>query len=213
MCTSCTAGMKSGTENILSDPGWAIYLADLLARMKGGAYDPDYLDLSIQGTFRGDYSIYDAFAFSWFAEWVWSGRILSARVYPPRLDPPGPFRDHQAEENNLVLSYLPKPFEGRFTGGDTAGPDGQISWSCPVKLSRVTDCGDRALHEHVVVEPRSIPLEAGSLSNYNTHHHLIRSDGVARWPYGCSFITVMVVEPAGELAGLPSRCRLEQKPR
>jgi len=215
MCSSCTLAVKAGTEKALLDPERAVFLADLLFRMNDRCFARDYLDLCIQAGFHHqEYTIYYAYAFSHFIEWLWTGRVLMARVSPPRLDECGPFGDHQVEENNLVLSFLPEPFEGRFVGGDTYGPDGQISWSRPIKLSRLTDRGDRALHEHVTVEPRSIPLEVGTLSNYNTHHHLRQSDGVARWPYGCPFITVMVCEPAGEIAALLSRRRQDRgKPR
>lgn len=99
------------------------------------------------------------------------------------------FGDQSVEQNQKLLSQIPKPFDAEFVParGRGADDDGQLDWSAPVVGSRLLN--DRFVKE--TFRPNRLALEVGSTAVSKTLIHFMQG-GVARWPYGHKSITVLV---------------------
>ena len=75
--------------------------------------------------------------------------------------------------------------------GRSSGPS-LSSWSGP---STTATAGSRSRSSNRA--PGSVALEVGTVNNYNTLHHLRWRGGLARWPYDCPYITILLAD--GEL--------------
>jgi hypothetical protein len=163
--------------------------------MIDGYYAPSYLGLVIDSGRRRQYTLADSVIWTNFLLLYWQGRILAGEALLSRGQTPGLDRD--VERNNRGLATLPKPFTAEFVGGKSTEGDGVFAWSQPISLTRTMDNDGIVTTSQATVAPRSVPLEVGSVGTYNTLHRLkLGRQGVARWPYGASTITILVPDDA-----------------
>lgn len=114
----------------------------------------------------------------------------------------GPASDSERSANAEALADLPRPFEASVHAGQQCHPDGdgQLVWLEPITIEKSTGLGEvggngvtRPLLAPYVVRADSVPLEIGLSKPSVTFGHLsIRHLGVARWPYGAPYITLLL---------------------
>jgi hypothetical protein len=69
-----------------------------------------------------------------------------------------------------------------------------LEWDEPIRVRRLFQDPKTSdvREETITIEPGGLPLEVGSSSHYCTWHHMWDSWGVARWPYDCPYITLLI---------------------
>ena len=186
-------------ERFLGNPDGreALYLAR--QGLRTGQWDDEYVSAI------GQHGILDPS--SWPEEQIAAFAHVHALIYGGSVATvlvgtgSGPYRDSDREENAAVLATLPRPFRAsvdmsqRFSQGD-----GKLTWDEPVRVSLATGLIDRRpdgttypLTASFKIPPGSAVLEIGSSLPSRTWSHLIdRAGKVARWPYGCDRLRLMV---------------------
>jgi hypothetical protein len=94
-----------------------------------------------------------------------------------------PEADSHRGLNNLALQALPFPFTGEVDAHQVQGPDGWVAWP--------------ANHEIAVASGglTSAALEIGSVRPWSVCGRLLdRGYGVARWPYGETWLTLFILD-------------------
>jgi len=171
---------------MLVQPHWETILRQYLLRLKSGYWSQSYID-SIFQIGRGSLDLCVAFCFANLHSWIGIGKILLADIALGTK----PVQDKEVAENNKRLVNLPYPFSGRFWGG-TDDCDGYIKWSEPIEFGQI-DCTGREIA--ATISPRSLPLEVGYTKPDTTLYHIIRENGLARWPYESEYIHLFVRNP------------------
>lgn len=160
-----------------------------------GHLDQDYIDVFGQ-QFRGSWDPWQALMVGLMHVDVCNGRFAQTRV---RAAAP-PERDSNREANALALSDLPGPFVASVHmeqhGADS---DGTLTWTEPIEADVATEETERDaagavrnVYRRVLIEPRRIPLEIGATAPSRTRLHALQEGGVARWPYGQDWVTIIV---------------------
>lgn len=184
----------------MRDPATATAILDTLAKMNKGEW-PKREIANVISRSQGSYTITDAMAWIEFCGHWLCGAILEVGIDTGR----GPKRDSDRQGNQRILDTLPKPFVAKFTGQQTRSADGYLEWTKPIRMYRHILMADGTMrNEQAMVRPGLVPLEAGTLSGYVVLQDLEGdSTGVARWPYGSDFITLMIGTKASPLAPFP----------
>ena len=212
MCQTCRQYIEERVNKKLCDPVTAKILTDVLAAMNGGEFSPEYCETLVgKGFRRSGYDIYDAHVLAQLHVRYFTGGLLSRFVCFTR-DGITPFRDAEKVKNNEALAWLEKPFRARFEGGLGPG-DGCLEWTEPIPVRRLIQNAKtgKVKEETVIIKPQSIPLEVGSSSYHCTWHHMWDSMGVARWPYGHEYITLLLRSPEGWPSGQGDQAALMQQ--
>ncbi len=99
-----------------------------------------------------------------------------------------PGRDREQQANDAKLQGLPAPFEAWFAGGQ-GDCDGWLSWQGYLSV-------DHPLVDESILRMRfptsGVPLEVGSTDPDTTIWHLRHEGGLARWPYGFDYLTLLL---------------------
>jgi hypothetical protein len=121
-----------------------------------------------------------------------------------------PGRDRDQKGNQRKLDALPAPFSAWCETG-SEDQDGWLSWDEEITVAHRMD-GDAQLV--VQYPPSSVPLEIGHTEPETTIWHLRRDGGVARWPYGARYITLLLrtVETTSRGVPLAMPKHIEGKP-
>lgn len=189
MCTTCVSAANELSQRWMKDdPDRRDALLQVLGLMNGGHYSPQWLALAVDPFITNSYTLADALIWVDFYRRWWSGKLLVAGVcLPPGITAS---LDRDRDGNNASLAMLPHPFTATFVGG-SHGADGCVEWSEPIRLTKTIDIDGEVTTENIEIGPESVPLEVGTINTYNTHCHLGRGYGVARWPYGADRITII----------------------
>jgi hypothetical protein len=103
----------------------------------------------------------------------------------------GPAKDQARDRNQQTVWDLPEPFVASVDpeqyGSDF---DGTLTWSEPIRATLET--GD---DQHIMIDPGSAPLEIGTCMPSRMWLHIYEVGAVARWPYGCPWIWLLVGAP------------------
>jgi hypothetical protein len=128
---------------------------------------------------------------------VYGGSVAEVRVATNG----SPHRDADREGNAAGLANLPRPFRATVDMTQQfAQGDGRLTWDEPIRVSLATglietrpDGSTYPLTVSFKIPPGSAVLEIGSSLPSRTLAHLIDREGkVARWPYGCDRLRLMV---------------------
>jgi hypothetical protein len=111
----------------------------------------------------------------------------------------GPGSDKEDAFNNSVLSLLPHPFRAEFRGGSKQEADGHLEWVEDVAFDWCPG-GPLGSCRPIMLPPGVVALEVGTTSSWATHSHVTLGSGVARWPYGSRFVTIVARVPGDVLA-------------
>jgi hypothetical protein len=180
--------MKALEHQALNE--WSDVYLDMYRRLKSGMYHGDYVDTVFQG--KG-YTPANVLAFANIHHLISIGSI--ARLTVDVGDTP--FGDKAIEQNNRILSGLPKLFEAVFhpEKGYAAWDDGYFSGKGNVIFERTPIAKYQHLARHIVIDLYNqwIPLEVGTTDGHTTYMHLLMDGAVARWAYGSSAITVLLM--------------------
>jgi hypothetical protein len=190
---TCRQSIEDGVNEKLQDRGAASVLTNLLALMNGGKISAHYLETLVGKSFhQSRYNIYDAWVFGQLHVRYFTGGLRTRFVCFRKADVT-PFPDKEKAKNNEALSWLEKPFKGTFDGGLSPG-DGMLEWTDSIGIRRLfqNPKTSEVREETITIEPGRWPLEVGSSSHYCTWHHMWDSWGVARWPYGQPYITLLL---------------------
>lgn len=193
MSNAYTLIVEEHVEKLMGDPATAAAVLGELKAMNDGVYETHAVELFV--TRRGRFTIADAYVHMICrAHWHF-GAILEIGVQPGIKG--GPKADKDRQGNQRILDTLPDPFRGKFYGEQTQGPDGWIEWSDTIVMEQhlISRTGEHSSRS-IRVEPDGALLEAGSLSGYVMLQHLETGSPVARWPYDCDYLTLMI----------PSKC-------
>ncbi|MFZ1268440.1 MAG: hypothetical protein WAU95_18445 [Anaerolineae bacterium] len=173
-----------------------------LAALRSGGFEAWYVDILLQ-EHSAPPDIYDAFWFAHLHTGLCVGDILWARIELGQQ----PLGDKLTEQNCQILRGLHKPFsltngigergpsETRFSAafvGGSAGADGHLRWDGVLDISNYSKLN----HVTVVRQLTSnvVPLEVGFVSMTTIVQHLLYARGVARWPYGSRYLTILYRE-------------------
>jgi len=171
-------------ELLKTDPRTGAIVGECLSLLVRGEYHQCYVDVMFQKDFRqGGINIYDAYGFSSIHAQMRLGKIAAFQI--PVCDLAA--YDKNTDGNNARLKSMPAPFCGEFFGG-TQDEDGYIKWSEPVNA--LIQDGTEALF--CIARPSRVPLEVGTTDVAKTMFYIDGGGGVARYPYGQKYITVLL---------------------
>lgn len=169
---------------------WRKVTQDALWNLETGFYDIDYVDMILQHHTRERITLTDAYWFLQIHTLLGHGDVVFGRWSLGAA----PHADAAISANTAILARLHsrtpltavyQPRRGAV--GDIG--DGTISWRAPLLLGQ--RLVDGQVFEHTC-SPRSVPLEVGTTRSTTTMLHLQREGGVARWPYGNSWLSILV---------------------
>lgn len=181
------SAVKSIVDEGMTDPRFCELYAGILKKMRSGFYGKRTLDFILQKHFDG-YDMYDAFSFGQACAMIWSGKVVIVSIDVHET----PRSDRNVKSNNRLMADLPHPFSGAFWGG-TADCDGYVEWSKSVRATKFLSGPNGEETKLAVRLPvNKIPLEVGTTSGARTLAHLRMEHGVARWPYDCDELRIMV---------------------
>jgi hypothetical protein len=193
MCQACRRFIEDGVnEEVLDKPEAVRVLKGVLEMINTGLISASHAETLIGKGFRQNrYTIYDAWVFAQLHVRYFTGFLLTQFV-PFTKRGVTPFPDKEIAKNNEALSWLPKPFRAEFSGGNMPG-DGYIDWTEPIPVRQLfqNPWTGKIREKIVTLEPGGLVLEVGSSSHYCTWHHMWDSHGLARWPYGHEYITLL----------------------
>lgn len=161
-------------EIFCEDPEEAAAAYTVLAKMRNGEYDQDFVDIVVQ-KMRNDYDITDAFYFGKVLAGYMKGEIYTIAIEIEDV----PSKDSQIEKNQEKLNKLPYPFKAKFLPVQGAGmnSDGDLSWEENVELLN-------NFEKQLKLGNSIIPLEVGFTDACTTYFHLYTyGDSMARWIY------------------------------
>lgn len=177
------AAFRVTTEE-MRNPEQASVIAMYFRQLHDGEYPPSYRDVIFQKFGRFPIDIFDARSFAGVHASIRTGRVAIFQI-PVGIEP---CADKRIEEMNKRLSGIPEPFNAEFWGG-TADYDGTLKWDRPVNA--LLNNGQDELG-YVIMRPSHVGLEVGYVSSHKMHVFLNLSNGIARWPYGQKYITVLM---------------------
>jgi hypothetical protein len=180
-------------DDELQDPVSASVLANVCKMMNQKVFPENHVEVLVGRSFRQNrFTIYDAWVMSRLHFRYFTGGLLSKFVQFQKAGVV-PHKDKERDKNNESLSWLQKPFTGEFIGGTGIG-DGYLEWNRPIAMRLLLQNPKTGkVHEKKrIIRPARVPLEVGSSSHYCTWHHMWDSWGVARWPYGHEYITLLL---------------------
>lgn len=185
--------------NLASRPGGALVLEQYRTRLRHHYWGSEYEDaigqplLSVRpGQIASFATVHSGIAGGTI------GRFLVRAGGVPRSDA-------SRAENAELLADLPSPF-GAFVApgqGTSTHGDGRLEWIEPVEVDVPSGT--------VTLAPRSVPLEIGTSQSSRTLLHLLEEQGVARWPYGHDWITILVA--LGQPFARPDKLLAERRRR
>ena len=200
-------------DDFLRHPEAASLLADTRRRLLDGQVSTEYLAVIGQIHPR---------AGAWPREQIASYLIVHANLMggwfgQVKIDVgTEPARDVERQRNAAALADLPHPFQAWVDLEQNADPngDGWLEWSETITIGKSTGDGieqpDGSIQPRIVPHEiesgftKGVPIEIGATKPSRTLGHLYgRYWGVARWPYGSRFITLllnldMFVPPGGQ---------------
>lgn len=169
-------------QKLEEDPRWAEIICDGFVKLKCGFWSPDYVAV-IMDRWGGSTTFGDVYCFLQVHAMLSSGRVLRTGIEVGA----GPYSDRFRAENNRLLANLPRPFSGKFLGGQ-GDSDGSIKWSKPIEADGILHDGEV---REAMIPPGRAPLEVGYTTAETTLRHLRMSGSLARWPYDAHQITIL----------------------
>jgi hypothetical protein len=161
-------------------------------------FNKDWVDVVYQHPDRDRCTLTDAAVFAALWTAIQLGNLLSLRIPLGRT----PFSDEELLANNAALQALPPHF-GATLWGRNFEQDGVLEWNVPIQMAR-SKVGEPLVPTEV--QPSKSPLEVGYTDAPTTFSHLRSNRGLARWPYGHAFLTLLWLPPQNELnLWLPNR--------
>lgn len=172
------------SERLKGNPEWKPVLSDYLSRMMDGQFP--IMDIFGQLFWKQKLELIDAMVFSDLYCSLHQGDLLLAKVKVGR----GPYKNRDIGKNQDCLNQLPYPFFGEFAGevGLLADNDGAFWWTSDIVVDVMLSSGELL---EKTLSPSQYPLEVGTTTFEKTLYHLKSCGGLARWPYGDEFITLM----------------------
>ena len=164
-----------------------------------GRWSRDYVDMLGQHHVHSSVATWpldQIWSFGWLHTAIETGRVGFIRVRTGGT----PHSDKMRKINADMLAILPEPFEGEVDMAQNGAPcDGSFRWTRPIKVETSTertkitpDGGIRTITAPVAIKPGELPLEIGDTFPSRTILHLAEEGGVARWPYGTDWISILV---------------------
>lgn len=149
-------------------------------------------NVAVMGQPYSDWSMGQLFALYCLMKIYTRGSLTITQFPIPGM----PVKDRDRLQNQEILNSLPGGISANVTVDQRgAEADGFIQWSTPIQGLIEASTDDRK--EEVAIAPRNVPLEIGYTDASTTCFHLIRSGGVARWPYGHNVLVILTTYPRG----------------
>lgn len=208
-------------ERFSEEPEFAHLVSVVAKKMNTGFYRQEWIDVFMQYSWHhGRYTLEDAYIFSNLWAYISSKNICVARIrigsepfadkeieqnqtilnrlssinkslsYMGNNDCPGEDRCTCANEQKPAHTKCleTSPFSAKFIGG-LGDDDGSLSWNRSTLFTAGSSWNDQS---EVEIKERQVPLEVGYTRSETTFKHIILETGVARWPYGSKWITILV---------------------
>lgn len=195
MSTAHERGAQDVYDRWMSTPEGAVAFSAIWRGLHDGHLDPGYVAVLGQ-QFIGPWSPWDALMIGLMHAEICNGQFGLAKVRAQAA----PLSDSRRADNALALADLPHPFVAEVSPEQNgADSDGDLAWTEPIEVDVATEETERASNgwvrnvlERITVKPRRIPLEIGTTKPSRTRLHAVQDGGVARWPYGQDWITIIV---------------------
>jgi hypothetical protein len=175
------------SKRLAVEPELATTIAQVLRKLNAKKpYEPALVDAIFQKWDRWPITFTDAYAFILVYADIMRGRTRIARISLGET----PGNDRATEENNAKLEQLSPQFYANFQGGND-DHDGNFGWYDHIHLGgSIVKTKQLVPGPIITVGPRLVPLEVGYQSAAKTMV-MLKSGGVARWPYHSSDIWVL----------------------
>lgn len=194
MSTIHQAGAKALLKNLMASPEWADLINSWSVKL--GTGEASWEGFAVYGQPHGrstGWSL-DQLACAVFMHTMVMNGKYAWRTY--FLDGErGAHPDIAREANAAALAKLPAPLRAAVDmSQNLADDDGDLAWDAPIEFNRstLTHVGAEFTAEQIMLPARSVPLEIGSTMPSRTLTHIQMDGGIARWPYGCDYVQVIV---------------------
>src|ERR1035441_2899488 len=179
---------RKEVDEAVEKPEERSFFYEVLAKLKAGYYDQEWVDVVLQKWDRFCYDIYDAAAFAkvWYA--LLDGEILHVKVGVGACPAP----NDQTDENISRLAQLPAPFGTSMLFG-LADQDGFLFWRKPIRLAKSKSA---EIVDYIELPAGGgAPIEVGYTQSSRTLMHLAEYGCIARWPYDQDYIILLWRHP------------------
>jgi hypothetical protein len=173
---------------VLENPVEAQCLFEILAKMQSREWG-FWQDVIVQKAPWKHYELTDAYCFGQVQYLIVQNELITASINLHKKPP----SDRRLESINDLLSTLPRSFRGEARGGP-GDNDGYVAWSNSELFAQETELGPA----REMIPPMRLPLEVGYTLGSKTMHHIWLEKGVARWPYGCERLMLLVVRSSSD---------------
>jgi hypothetical protein len=191
---------EDALEDILENPKFAVNFNKTALRLQRDEFDRDYRDVIGQThSLGGKWPPHQVAAFLHVHAGLMGGSFASVQIEVGTT----PQADRCRNENADALAGLPSPFTAHVDSGQNRSGDGDgwFEWTGPITTNRSTGKGRKARNGethpvmglHQATAPHGAALEIGTTKPSVTMNHLYGPcAGVARWPYGSKFVTLLL---------------------
>lgn len=188
---------RRGLIDVMEDERWSKLVASWARKLEQGqASQSDFAIYGQTDPRAGKWPMDQLAAAVRVHTFVMSGAYLWKTIFVER----GPHADRQRDLNRAILASVPDPYLVNVWDQNLADQDGTLRWSAPVEVNRSTGLGiydgkhddDGVVVMPRVIDPGVVPLEIGTTMPSRTLLHMLQDGGVARWPYHCDYISLLI---------------------